>query len=173
MKGLFVFLRKDELYGFCAYGLHAQKHNKKRMIPNIKQSSTLPGLFQLPWFCAELSTSNESHCIREKSTSTVNNINEIHGFVDIEGNLNKRGYAEILAEGNTDLDLYFSKFSNPHHPLIRNDGLKQDREEDYNTFIVLCRVLIDKMVVLDGDVTLEDVEMAIESGHDAIYSRSR
>ena len=173
MKGLFVPLRKNELYGFCAYGLHAQKHNKKRMIPNIKQSSTLPGLFQLPWFCAELLTSNESHCTREKSTSTDSNINKINGFVDIEGNLNKRGYAEILAEGNTDLDLYFSKFSNPHHPLILNDGLKQEKEEDDNTFIVLCRVLIDKVVVLDGEVTLEDVEMAIKSGHDAVYSRSR
>lgn len=38
---------------------------------------------------------------------------------------------------------------------------------------MLYRVLIDKVVVLDADVTLEDVEMAIKTGHDAIYSRSR
>lgn len=173
MKGLFVSLRKNELYGFCAFGLHAQKHTKERMIPNIKQSSTLPGLFQLPWFCPELSTSNESHCTKKKSNSTDSNINKMNGCVAIEGNLKTRGFAEILAEGNIDLDLSFSKFSNPHHPLIRNDGSKQDREEDENISIVLCRVFIDKVIVLDGDVTLEDVEMAIKTGHDAIYSRSR
>ena len=102
-----------------------------------------------------------------------NNINRINVMRDTDGYSNTRGFAETVAEENANLNLKFSKFSNPHHSMVRNDGPQQHREEDDENFIVLCRVLVDRVAVLDGDITLEDVEMAIKSGKDTIYSRSR
>jgi hypothetical protein len=173
VKGLFVSLSKNELYGFCAYGLHAQKYNKDRSVPDTAEDSTLPGLFRLPWFCSELPRSNEAFCANERSITTDNTVRETSSFSDSKSHAKSRGYAETLAEDNVNLTLKFSKFSNPHHPRVRNEGLKVHREADGDTFIVLCRVLIDRVVVLDGDVTHEDMEKAVQSGFDAIYSRSR
>lgn len=173
VKGLFVSLRKNELYGFCAYGLHAQKYSKDRSVPDTVEASTLPGLFQSSWFCSELSRSNETFCANERSIPTDKKVREINIFSDSKSHAKSRGYAETLAEDNSNLNLRFSKFSNPHHPSVRNEGPKEHWEADDDTFIVLCRVLVDRVVVLDGDVTHEDVEKAIQSGNDAIYSRSR
>lgn len=173
VKGLFVSLRKNELYGFCAYGLHAQKYNKDKSVPDTAEDSTLPGLFKLPWFCSELSRSNDAFCANERSIPTDNKVREINSISDSKSHAKSRGYAETLAEDNVNLTLRFSKFSNPHHSRVRNEGPKEHREADDDTFIVLCRVLVDRVVVLDGDVTHEDVEKAIQSGYDAIYSRLR
>lgn len=173
VKGLFVFLRKNDLYGFCAYGLHAQKYNKDRSVPDTPEGSTLPGLFKLPWFSSELSKSNEAFCANERSITTDKKVREINSFSDSKSHAKSRGFAETLAEDNVNLTLRFSKFSNPHHSWVRNQEPKEHREADDDTFIVLCRVLVDRVVVLDGDVTHEDVEKATQSGYDAVYSRLR
>jgi hypothetical protein len=56
VKGLFCPLSEADIYGFSAFGLFAQHCENK---DDKERDPIFPDLFQLPWFCTELSGSTE------------------------------------------------------------------------------------------------------------------
>ena len=187
IKGLFVPLPKNGLYGFCAYGLYAQGIG-----PN-PSPATLPGIFHLPWFCTELSGSSEP--IRASSVDARGGVADgpsagsgARGKGPTKPGPGKpRGTAESLARANLDLFLRFSKYSNPvvaapPSPAAAAAAAGQQRqptptapttsETDDGTFISLCRVLVRNQRTVDGAITERHIQLAQADGVDALYSRA-
>ena len=171
---------RNEMYGFIAYGLHSQQLSRSVVASEEEQQVILPGLFQLPWFCAELSGSSDPIRVGDKggdrggpregkSTDSWTGHNSY--LSDGRGRAKPQGTAETLAQANSCLKLRFSKYSNCRPRC--DDSQQQQKENEEGTFITLCRVLIDKVLTTEDDITLEDMRAARASGHDAIYSRSR
>lgn len=137
----------------------------------------LPELFQLPWFCAELSGSAESIRVVDKSTLRENRKIDgpyaTHQCDNLETN-KPQGPAEILARTNSCLKLRFSKYSTPQIHNGKDEKATQTRNADEGgAFIVLCRVLINKVQTLEREITPEDIKSALALGFDAVYCRSR
>lgn len=177
MKGLFVSLPRNEMYGFIAYGLHSQLlFRSSNGSEEDSQPLILPGLFQLPWFCAELSGSSEPIRVGDRGGPREGKAPDTwtsHTGYPPDGRVRAKpqGAAETLALANTSLKLRFSKYSNCRPRC--DDSHQQQRENEEGSFTTLCRVLIDKVQTTEEDVNLEDMKAAVASGHDAIYSRSR
>ena len=168
IKGLFCSLPKNGLYGFSAYGLYAQAFGSGIAFPQ----PPLPAIFQLPWFCTELSGSTEP--IRAntiESSRVIDGRNKTSGLKS--SNSKPRGTAESLARSNVDLYLRFSKYSNPSHAALYPSSNAATSENDDGTFISLCRVLVKKLRTIDDEFTENHIRNAVNDGYDAIYSRSR
>lgn len=176
VKGLFVSLPRNEMCGFVAYGLHSQQFSQSQGASGgDSQPLVLPGLFQLPWFCAELSGSSEPirvvdrHGPREMNASEAP-IGHTSSLADGRVKTRPQGPAETLALANSSLKLRFSKYSNCH---VTSEESQLKKENDEGTFMTLCRVLIDRVLTVEGDVTSDEMHAARASGHDAVFSRSR
>lgn len=176
VKGLFISLPRNEMYGFLAYGLHSQQlFRSSGAYEEDSQPQILPGLFQLPWFCAELSGSSEPIRVgdrggpRESKATDTWTGHTTHG-PDGRVRAKPQGAAEILAQANSCLKLRFSKYSNCR---AKCDDSQHQQENEEGTFMTLCRVLIDRVQTTEEDVGLEDMRAAKASGYDAMYSRSR
>lgn len=63
IKGLFCSLSETDIYGFSAFGLSSQH------CENGESDPIFPTLFQLPWFCTELSGSLEPIRVGDKGTT--------------------------------------------------------------------------------------------------------
>jgi hypothetical protein len=180
VKGLFVTLPRNEMYGFIAYGLHSQQLSCSSGANEEEQPLILPGLFQLPWFCAELSGSSEPIRVSDRGgdrggprEGKATDLWTGHTSYLPDGKVRAKpqGTAETLAQANSCLKLRFSKYSNCRPRC--DDSQQQQKENEEGTFMTLCRVLIDKVLTTEEVVTLEDMRAARASGYDAMYSRSR
>jgi hypothetical protein len=156
------------VYGFTAFGLGSQGFGAGS---GISLSGTLlPGLFQLPWFCTELSGSAES--IHRPLTPSQSRI----GYEESEkDSVKPQGTAETLSRQNCDQILRFRKYSNPLCGLGPGSGCPgvSQSEVDEGSFVALCRVLMKNVKTVERSITTEEIKAAISAGYDAIYSSSR
>ena len=83
-----------------------------------------------------------------------------------------QGTAEILCRLNTSLKLRFSKYSTPYGGKGEDDISTRDTDEG-GAYILLCRVLLNKVQTVERDFSPEDIKSALSSGFDAVYCRSR
>jgi hypothetical protein len=164
IKGLFCLLAKNGVYGFSAFGLYSQEIKAKYTNADSEDinTSVLPGLFQLPWFCTELSGSMVPIRVTDKTAPKRGG-----NFSDpSDGNLSEgklkpiskpsrgrlQGTAENLATANRSMSLRFSRYSNPTEICgnVSHSNDQLQRESDEIFFLTLCRVLIKRMRSIKG-----------------------
>ena len=200
VKGLFCALPNNGLYPLCAYGLHAQ------MLPGMDAKSVngaiadgLPGLFQIPWFCAGLppfEASAESSsgslppppvssgtaerlaasCIPCLLNNSANiNVNspdreKVSSSSSPKKNKHKKDIdASGLSSGSTTPSPLL-RFSRCSTPSDLAGFSRADLGE--GVFLALCRVLVTRLRTVSGPITSIDVEDALKLRYDAVYSNS-
>ena len=197
VKGLFCSLSKNYIYGFSAYGLYTQATNTKNDVNDGEFiSSSLPDIFQLPWFSSELSGKIEAVRATDKVNKDINKDNIKNNNKDnIEDNINDsknkksynnnknnfsdtieyknkpKGTAETLAKANCSQCLRFSKYSNPNKISKLNLNWKDDHTTQLKENNEGGNILVLCRVLIKKILTVEnDIdEVQIQNAEDGGY----
>jgi hypothetical protein len=166
VKGLFCVIPKENVYGVCTYGLHIQNIEGLPAAPSINETfgghadarnaRQRRALFSPPWFTMN-NTENDadSHHINKRSLSPAT----------LTPKGREYGHAKKLADACTLQEPRFSRSSAP-----MGMGYCDERGKEKGVYLALCRVLINRLRLIDGPISPEIVRDSFQLGYDAIYS---
>ena len=134
----------------------------------------LPGLFQLPWYCSELSGTSESLRRTGSASTAPGDDGDNHRRPKSStrsSSVRTIGTAEALARENCELSLRFCRYSTPSvifTPAVRAEAVAE------GTCVALCRVLVRKVKTFQSseDLSPDDMAAAVAASYDAVHFTS-
>ena len=166
VKGLFCSIPQRYLYPLCAYGMHTQRvqglqtHKGLGRIFEGDRESQIPRmrmpLFSEPWFCSSGDSVKASTTPGEgNATASASPRGHRPDFVR----------AKRLADAKVIREPRFSRSSAP-----TSMARMPVEELAAGTYLALCRVLIARLRVVDGEFEEMLIAESSKLGYDAIYS---